>query len=389
ADSTYDVDFVLTLNAETRQIEGEIRLGKGAEQLIELDLDANPKRYSGFEVSSGSLELADGRALWKPDGKGVLRYTARVDEIRGHGRYRARFADSWAIFRADRVIPAARVRSRPGATSISHLRLITPDKWRQDTPYPMTTSHRYRVDIPERRFDRPVGWMIAGRIGIRRDTIAGVEISIAAPVGRDVRRMDAMTLLGHTIPEMKRAFGKLPTKILIVVGPEPMWRGGLSAPNSLFLHADRPLVSQNATSTLLHELTHVITRIRGKSERDDWIAEGLAEYYSLQLLLRSGGITQARYDKGIGFQQRWGKAVTNLRNKKGSKGPITARAVVLLAAVDQEIRDLSGDQHSLDDLVQQFKSGSREVSTKAFIAAADRLAGAPVQALRSPLLELP
>ena len=49
----------------------------------------------------------------------------------------------------------------------------------------------------------------------------------------------------------------------VVGAADPMWRGGLSASNSLFLHADRPLISENGTSTLVHELTHVITRVRG------------------------------------------------------------------------------------------------------------------------------
>jgi len=384
----YEVEFVLTLDSAQRDIAGEIRLGKGANKVIELDLDANPKRYSDFAVSSGKLTLENGRAIWTPSGPGVFSYRSKVDELRGRGRYRARFADKWAIFRADRVIPSASVRTLAGARSTSHLRIKAPEGWRMDTPYPQVSNGRYRVNIAERRFDRPVGWMIAGRIGIRRDTVAGVEISIAAPVGRDIRRMDAMVLLGHSMAEIKRAVGKLPPKILIVMGPEPMWRGGLSGPQSLFLHADRPLVSQNATSTLLHELMHVVTRISGKTERDDWIAEGLAEYYSLQLLLRSGGITQSRYDKGIGFQQRWSRSVKNLRSK-GSSGPVTARAVLLLAELDTEIRQLSDDELSLDDLVKWLRANQRSVSTKAFIAAADKLVDGRVKSLRTALLKLP
>lgn len=384
----YEVEFVLALDAERRDIAGEIRLGKGADEVIEFDFDANAKRYSEFKVSSGTLTLAAGRARWNPAGPGVLSYRAKVDEMRGRGRYRARFADDWAIFRADRVIPSASVRTQVGAKSVSHLRINTPAGWRMDTPYPKAGDGRYRVSNPGRRFDRPVGWMIAGRIGIRRDTIAGVEVSIAAPVGFDVRRMDAMVMLGHSMAEIKRAVGKLPPKILIVMGPHPMWRGGLSGPQSLFLHADRPLVSQNATSTLLHELIHVITRIRGKTDRDDWIAEGLAEYYSLQLLLRSGGITQSRYDKGIGFQQRWSRKVKTLRTK-GSRGPVTARAVLLLAELDAEIRQLSDDEQSLDDLVKWLRKNQRSVSTAEFIAAADKLAGAELKCLRTPLLKLP
>lgn len=42
-------------------------------------------------------------------------------------------------------------------------------------------------------------------------------------------------------------------------------------------------ISENATSTLFHELSHVITRISAE-DRSDWIAEGLAEFYSVELV---------------------------------------------------------------------------------------------------------
>ena len=59
-----------------------------------------------------------------------------------------------------------------------------------------------------------------------------------------------------------------------------MWRGGLSAPQSLFVHSDRPLISENATSTLLHEVMHLALGIRA-AEQFDWIVEGLASYFAL------------------------------------------------------------------------------------------------------------
>ena len=139
----------------------------------------------------------------------------------------------------------------------------------------------FRVDNPERRFDRPTGWMIAGKLGTRRDLLGAPEVgltrvSVSAPRGTALHRMDILTLLSFVWPEVQDTLGKLPDELLIVGGDDPLWLGGLSAAQSLFLHAGRPLVSENGTSALMHELTHLLTRISGK-KRDDWIAEGIAE----------------------------------------------------------------------------------------------------------------
>src|SRR3546814_3722824 len=92
---------------------------------------------------------------------------------------------------------------------------------------------------------------------------------------------------------MYEAFGDLPRKVLIVSAGDPMWHGGLSGPRSLFVHADRPLISENGSSTLMHEMVHVVTGLRAVSG-DDWIVEGIAEYYSMVLINRSGMLSDAR-----------------------------------------------------------------------------------------------
>ena len=50
----------------------------------------------------------------------------------------------------------------------------------------------------------------------------------------------------------------------------------MSGPGSLYVHADRPMISENGTSTMLHELVHVAMGVSG-SAHDDWLVEGLAE----------------------------------------------------------------------------------------------------------------
>jgi hypothetical protein len=385
---TYELEFALDFDAERRDVVGEIRLGAGSKRVVQLDLAMPAHRYSEVEIGSGkgTLTRQGDRMLWRPEGPSALRYRARIDQRRGD-RFRAHFAADWAIYRGDHVFPAARVRTRGGARSRSWLSFSGPTDWHYESPYPRDKGDRFRVDIPARGFDRPVGWMIAGKIGVRRDLIDGLNVYIAGPAGLELRRMEMLALIGHTVPEMRRAFGKLPQKILIVIGPEPMWRGGLSGPDSLFMHADRPLISENGTSTLLHELTHVITRIRGSEDEDDWIAEGLAEYYGLELLRRSGGLTQARFDAAMAWQQRWGRKITSLR-KPQSRGPTTARAVVLFGELDRELRAASLDEHSLDDLLRLLRK-RRSVSTEELIKLAEDLADGPLESLDTPLLRKP
>ncbi len=383
---TYDLEFTLRFDADRRDAVGEIRLGAGSARVVQLDMAMSTRRYSDIEIhkGKGSLERNGDRVVWRPDGPGVLRYRARIDQRRSDGSYRARFEKDWALFRGDHVFPAAKVRTRGGARSRSWLSFDGPEGWHYESPYPRDKGDRFRVDIPERLFDRPVGWMIAGKLGVRRDLIDGMHVYIAGPAGLALRRMEMLALIGHTTPDMRRAFGKLPAKILIVIGPEPMWRGGLSGPNSLYLHADRPLISENGTSTLLHELTHVITRIRGAADDDDWIAEGLAEYYALELLRRSGGITQSRFDTAMKWQADWSRKVKTLR-KPRSAGPTTSRAVVLFRDIDRELRAVSAGEHSLDDVVQALMPG-RAVSTTHLIQTIERIAGGPLESLETPLL---
>ena len=40
-----------------------------------------------------------------------------------------------------------------------------------------------------------------GKLGVRRETIAGTRIAVAAPEGQTVRRMDMLALLNWILPE--------------------------------------------------------------------------------------------------------------------------------------------------------------------------------------------
>ena len=207
--------------------------------------------------------------------------------------------------------------------------------------------------------------MLLGQLGVRTEEIAGIRVKIAAPKNHAARRMDMLALLSWTLPEANRLFPGLPARLTIISANEPMWRGGLSAPSSLFLHASLPLISENGTSTLLHEIVHVGMRASA-ADNADWIIEGLAEYYGLQLLLRSGTISNKRYARALTSLKSWSKEAHSLCSKS-SRGAITAKSTVLMHDLDQEIRTASDQMYSLDDVMNALSNLDQKISIADFV----------------------
>lgn len=380
----YDLHYSIELQPEADRARITIEMDN-ADLLRQLSFKIKPGIHTRIEAN-GKLDLSDRQALWQPPSKNArLSLYAKVSHERDDGEYDAFMSDTWAIFRGDDLIPAATVKAKKGARARATLEVKLPPGWSSaDTGWQKLRDFHFLVDNPERRFDRPTGWMIAGKLGIRRDQVGNTEIAVAAPRGSDIPRMNIMAFLNFVWPQMESAFGTVPPKLLIVSAGKPMWRGGLSAPNSLFLHADRPLVSENGTSSLIHELTHAITRIRG-AKNDDWIAEGLAEFYSFELLYRAGGMTSARRKKIIRWLSNWGGGVKNLR-KRQSTGETTARATVLFDQLDREIRKRSNNTASLDTVTRELIT-LRKVSLQDLRNACKKVIGAEPKSLNTSLLE--
>jgi len=388
-DKIYRLNYTIELLPAQDAARVTIRLGEGAHNVKRINFRIRPTRHSEIKAD-GELSVEGARAIWHPPATGgTFSLLAKVSHERKDGTYDALMARDWAIFRGDDLVPAALVRQRKGARSRARLYFRLPPGWENvDTGWLRAPDNSFYVDNPGRRFDRPIGWMIAGNIATRRDTIGRTDVAVGGPTGADLRRMDVLALLNLIWPQVDKAFGKTPRKLLIAGAPDPLWRGGLSAPNSLFLHADRPLISENGTSSLLHELTHVVTRIRGE-RFDDWIAEGIAEFYSVELQRRAGGISDSRYARTRQGLREWGRSEKTLRVKH-STGPVTARAVLLFQDLDKEIRTRTKDAKSLDDVVRALMSGKdRRISLEELREATQVVIGARSRTLDSPLLVKP
>ncbi len=386
----YELKYQVKFDPKEQGALVMISVDKG-ELLKHLRFDNTRGVYSNIHAN-GKLTTKDKQVIWDlPSGASQLSFFAKLTHERNPGKYDALMTKDWAIFRGDDLIPPVFVDTGEvmGSYSNATMEVVLPEGWDNiETGWPRKKDNIFVIDNPERRFDRPTGWMIAGKIGTRRATVSKTAIAVSAPKGENFQRMDSLTFFNFVWPEVYGAFKKTPKKLLVVGAGDPMWRGGLSASNSLFLHADRPLVSENGTSPLLHELTHMVTRISGATTadtNDDWIAEGLAEFYSFELLYRADGMTKSRRNKIIKSLANWGAEVKHLRKSK-STGPVTARAVVLLDELDKEIRKRSNNQYDIDDVVQDLMV-MRKVSLGDLRKSVEKLIGPEIATLKSPVLK--
>jgi hypothetical protein len=351
-----------------------IRL-EGYASLVELmRFRVDRARHSGFEGDGTIRE--DGDYVWwePPRTGGQLRYVFRIDNLRTSADYDARVTDDWALFRGDHLVPPAKVETKNDAPSLSRLVLRLPKGWSAVTPYPKNNAGVFEIDHPHRLFDRPTGWIVAGKLGVLRERVAGTSVVIAGPVAQGIRRHDMLALLRWTLPSLRRAAGQLPERLLIVSAGDPMWRGGLSGPGSLYTHAGRPLITSNLTSPLLHEVVHVMTGLRAGTD-GDWVVEGLADYYSLQALVRSRTVTQGRYERALAAMERRGRSVKTIRVQRAD-GDQTARAVSVLVRLDARMRERTDGRVSLDDVMAHFAKRRSKITTARFRAVVEKLTGA-------------
>jgi hypothetical protein len=373
----YRLDYVVRPDPGTGRVAVTLQLSQARFLLREMRMQLDA-RISDLDAD-GDLRVTDNNAVWTPPATGgELSWRVAVPHRRNGDGYDAWLDGNWGLFRAEDIIPRAATRTLKGASSETWLKMVLPANWSGVTQY-FSDDGAIRVDNPTRRFDQPSGWMALGDLGVRRETISGVRVAVAGPVDNGIRRMDTLALLNWTLPELARLLSDLPPRLTIVSAGDPMWRGGLSAPQSLFIHADRPLISENATSTLLHEVLHMTLGVAARSGHD-WIVEGLAEYYSLELLHRSGTISSQRYAQAKTDLAAWAKDATSLC-KASSTGATTALAVGVLTDLNNEISELTEGAASLDDVTRQLAQIDERIDLDDMTAVAEEITGANLDTL--------
>jgi hypothetical protein len=383
-----DLDYHVRLLPQSDQAEVRLTLAQGA-AVRSLDFDlGDGSHYSDFKAD-GQWQLTEGkqaRGVWRPAAeKASLTYRVKISHGRKSGSFDTRMTPTWALMRGDDLVPPARLDQQDGTELVSRLEFELPNGWQSiETAWPRIGKNKFRIDNVSRLFDRPTGWMLAGHLGSRRTRLGETEVTVASPRGQGMRRMDVLTLLTFVWPQVQAVFPRHPTKLLIVGANDPMWRGSLSAHESIYLNSRLPLVSESGTSPLVRELAQVFGRINDQ-QRSDWISEGFAEYYAIELVRRAGGMSDERYEGLHRKLVKDSQKVTSLRGEQVNAAQV-AKAVVLLQELDREIRLKTRNKRSLDDVLRgAMHLGS--IDTKEFVQLSESVIGEASKVLDTGLLE--
>ncbi len=373
AERTYEVRYSADFDPASGMATVAVEVRQPRRLLRELTFTAPPTRYRDFEAD-GELTAESGRIVWRvPRNGGTLQFKHVVDHRRGNGGFDARMTPHWALLKADKLVPPVAARAVRGARARASLAFSGPEGWLFQSRY---GRHREPIafDDPDRSFDRPTGWIVAGRIASRREDIAGRYVMVAGPSGQGLRHNDMLAFLNWNLPLLVEVLPDFPERFLIVSAREGTWRGGLSGEASLYVHGDRPFISQNGTSTIVHELVHVGSRLSGR-DGGDWFVEGLAEFYALEILFRSGTISKRRRDLALDQLRQWSEAAPSCIHTDRSKGPNTARAVLVLHELDAEIREATAQGASLDNVMRALSELRRPLAPADLDATAAQVMG--------------
>jgi hypothetical protein len=374
---TFSVDYVVRLSRREPRRARVRWLLAGIEEIRRFRLVFRDNRITEV-TGTGTLAWRGRTLIWTPGGPYAhLRYTVDVDHARPPGRgHDSWAAPDWVATRALHLFPETNVVFRSGADGArSRARLLfrLPRGWRSAAAQAPLGDDTYALDEPKTRFDRPRGWFLLGRIGIHRHAVAGTELTIAvAPGSRlDVGRL--LALYGRTLPLLETLLGPPPPRLLLVSAPDPMWRGGLSGEDSFLVHGRIPVRSSDRTSSYLHELFHVWQPFQPADDAR-WVAEGLAEYYSLALQRRAGRLSERGFARGIALFARHGRWHVDLTRSQAAPA-LNNSAPLVMHALDRAIRRATGDRRSLDDAVRALAHGGGTVTTARFLGAVNGAGG--------------
>ena len=71
--------------------------------------------------------------------------------------------------------------------------------------------------------------MSPGKLNVRHETVAGVRVVVAAPVGHNVRRLDMLAMLNWTLPDLVRLLPDFPRRLKYsVTADQPSGRSNIS-----------------------------------------------------------------------------------------------------------------------------------------------------------------
>jgi len=369
AKESFSIDYIVTISSKNPALARVRWELAGIEEVQELRLQFPAERLDHFQ-GTGTLEPIAGGLRWIPHGPYAhLTYRAKINHVRGERqRYDSYATSSWVVTRAREIFPRIAIdcAARSGEEPKSRARLIfrLPRGWHSAAPLPRLAPDTYRLSEPGKILDRPRGWFVLGTFALDRQEIAGIMIQVARLPASALSPAELFRFLEPTLPALKKLLRAEPETLLLISAPDPMWHGGISGEHSLYMHANRPLRTPDKTSPYLHELFHVLQPYKPGPDAD-WIEEGLAEFYSLELQRRAGLLSAAAYSRALGYFERYGRWNVDLTQQQDNAATNNSAPLVMYA-LDQHIQRLTAGKKRLDDVVTSLAKEGGIVDTARF-----------------------
>jgi hypothetical protein len=303
---------------------------------------------------TGSLAWHGRTLVWTPGGPYAhLRYTMTIPRPRPPGvHYESWAAGDWIATRALHLFPEINVNFREGTRDVgSRARLVfqLPRGWKSAAAQAPIAENAFVVEEPGKRFARPRGWFLLGRIARDVRRISGTDVTVASAPGSalDARRL--LHLYRGTVPLLAVLLGSPPPRRLVVSAPDPMWHGGLSGEDSFFVNGHIPIRWRTRRAAICTSSSTSGSRSARDPTADD--------------LRRSRGVLLARAPAPrratVGPQLRArGVALRALRalgidvSRTHQPAALNNTAPFLMYWLDQEIRAATAGARSLDDAVR-------------------------------------
>lgn len=375
---SYSMEYQVRISESERDVARVRWKFAGIDEVEYARLDLAEGRFFDFS-GTGHLEQKGDELLWQP-GKPYahLEYKVRLRQRRSSDKgYDSYATKDWVITRAKTLFPPVRLSVNrdiePDPLPRCEVVFRLPAGWEAHTMMEPTGPRSFRPPASGRFLDLPKGWIALGKLDVVRRKVHDTALTVAKAPESGLDTKGIASLYAKALPLLGDLLDSRPARLLVVSGPDPMWRGGISGRWSYYLHGDRPLRTPDKTSPPLHELFHVLAPFR-PAEDGAWITEGLAEYYSLALQHRFGKLKDRDFRRGLRLFERYGEWNVNLTARRNISATNNS-APLIVHAIDQAIRERTKGERSLDDVVRELTKLDEKVSTAGFLRAVNEVSG--------------
>ena len=240
-----------------------------------------------------------------------------------------------------------------------------PDDWHVSTPWNRIGNERHRFAIADHN-DLMYAYLVLGTHAEKMAESDGAEVLIALgghfKASMDEVQRTVKSLL-HTYSEI---FGGTPKdRMLFVANPCDLYGGGGVSGHSISVLMDGTLDADNRqswTPLVAHEICHIWNgKAINFSGQEYWFSEGFTEYASKISCVRLGIISEEDFLRDLErkcelYLSKQGEL--SIREAGENKGPnrelVYEGGSLIAAALDLQIRKLTKNRNSLDDVMKQM-----------------------------------